>query len=467
MLILPVLQGLALLALPKIVVTGQKVAGRPGLPPTTRQAEPWIASFGGSGADWIVSAAPRAGGGVVAAGYTFSYGSGGSDAWILGVDAMGRGTFELALGGVGADEIRAVVSTPDGGSVLAGSTSSFGAGGTDGWVVKLAAGGAVEWQRTFGATGDEVFHSIALVPGGGSAPGYYVGGTATSGAGDTDAWVLELDSGGTPVWQKSYGGKNNDDLIALAATPDGLVFAANSRSALGGPAVAFTRPWLVRLDTAGEPVVQRTFDFSSGDVLGDIVALADGGFATTGEIGAFGFFRGDVWVQRLDANLDVIWDRRLGDNFLNWFDGGRRVRELPNGDLLVAGTTATAGAGGEDLWLLRFDAAGNLLADRTFGEAGFDNGLALAVDPGGLAYLGGMIQLPPSGGSLDGVLARVTEESLGGLSGCTPPSPTQPNDWTSALTVTAPSATSTVTSVQPARSGAAVTPLASGALFCP
>jgi hypothetical protein len=458
---------LALLALPQVVVTGQKVPGRPGLPPVTREAEPWTASFGGPGADWLTDATPVAGGGVVAAGYTYSFGNGNSDAYVVRADAMGRGLFEFALGGAGSDEIRAVVATPDGGSVMAGLTSSSGAGGTDGWVVKLAADGAVQWQRTYGAAGDEAFQAIAVVPGTTLAPRYYVGGTANFGTNANDAWVLELDAAGTPLWQKTYGAKQDDDFIALAPTTDGLVVVTNSRSPFGGPQVSFTRPWLLRLDAAGEPVVQRTYSYSNGDVLSDIVALEDGTFAVTGEIVAFGFFRGDVWVQRLDANLDVIWDRRLGDHFINYFDGGRRIRALPSGDLLVAGSTATAGAGSDDLWLMRFDGAGNLRGERTFGGRGFDNGLALAVDPNGLAFLGGIIQLPPVGGSFDGFLARVTEESFGTLSGCTPPPPTQPSIWTSALTVGAPAVPSVITSIAPARASATVTPVETGSLQCP
>jgi hypothetical protein len=428
-----------------------------------------MASFGGGGADWMVDAtAAEVGGGVFAAGYTFSFGSGGSDAYVLHVDAMGRGRFELALGGAGADELRAVEATGDGGCIVVGSTSSSGAGGLDAWVVKLSGDGAVEWQRTYGGAGDEVFQDVEVVPGSGATPRYYVGGTAAFGSGGHDAWVLELDANGTPLWQKSYGGGQDDDLTALTATDDGLVFVTGSRSPFGGPGVAFVRPWLVRLDTAGEPVVQRTFDASSGDVLSDIVALPDGTFAATGEILAFAFFRGDVWVLRLDANLDVLWDRRIGDNFSNGFDAGRRVSALPNGDLLVAGSTGTAGAGSDDLWLLRLDGAGNLLADRTLGGTGFDAGYALALDANGLAYVGGTVQIPPSGGSFDAFLARVTPGALRSAAGssCPPVLPTQPNIWTGGLTVSAPKAASTTTTVVPADATAAVTVLDTGALLC-
>ncbi len=463
------LTALAILALPQVIGNSQAVGNRPELEPSTRDARAWMGAYGGSGADWLVNAAPDGRGGVFVAGYTFSFGAGGSDAWVARVDTMGRQSWELALGGAGADKIHAIVAKADGGCIAVGSTGSSGAGGLDGWVVSLAADGAVQWEQTWGSAGDEVFEAVAVVPGTALAPRYYVGGTAAFGKSGRDAWVLELDAAGVPVWQKSYGGKLDEDLTALAATDDGLVFVTGSRSAFGGAAVAFTRPWLVRLDTAGEPVSQRTFDYSSGDVLGDIVALPDGTFATTGEILAFAFFRGDVWVQRLDANLDVLWDRRFGDNFgNNWVDSGRRVRATPEGDLLVVGSTETAGYGGSDVWLLRLDGAGNLLADRTFGKSGYDTGQALAIDPNGLAFLGGTVQRPPSGGSPDALLARITADSLASSAGtsCVPVLATRPNVWTSALAIGVPSVTSTSSTVVPAFAASTLTPLKTGTVLC-
>lgn len=438
-----------------------------GLGAQRQLARPWAQVFGGGGADRAVDAAAAPSGGVYVAGTTFSFGGGASDGWVARVGATGSVRWEQALGGSGADELGSVAATPDGGCVLAGRTSSSGAGGTDGWVVKLAADGSVQWQKTFGTAADESFAAVAVSGSTSLTTRYYVGGVLDSGSSGREAWVLQLDAAGDPLWQESLGGRFDDAISALTATPGGVLLVAGSNSPLGGASVPFTRPWLVLLDTTGEPLAQRTFDFSGGDVLADVVALAGGGFALTGEILSFAFFRGDVWVLRLDQGLGVLWDRRFGDNSGNLFvDAGQRVREMPDGSLLVAGYTSTAGAGSDDQWILHLDAAGELLANRTLGDTGFDEGGGLVVAPSGDVYVAGFQQAPALG-SLDVFLARLTPGSqLLGTATCPPTQAGVPSQWTSALTIGEPHVVPATTSVTPAAGGGVTTPLASGAFLC-
>ena len=80
--------------------------------------------------------------------------------WILaGTNA--QATWSRTYGGNGNEEARAVRQTSDGGFIVAGVTSSFGAGGTDMWVIKLDGGGNVQWERTYGGAGNEIAYSIA------------------------------------------------------------------------------------------------------------------------------------------------------------------------------------------------------------------------------------------------------------------------------------------------------------------
>ncbi len=55
-------------------------------------------------------------------------------------------------GGAGADSLSSMQPTADGGYIVAGSTTSFGAGGSDAWLMKLAADGSIVWQKTYGGT---------------------------------------------------------------------------------------------------------------------------------------------------------------------------------------------------------------------------------------------------------------------------------------------------------------------------
>lgn len=435
-----------------------------------RPPKAWTAIFGGAGADSIQDVIPAAHGGYFAVGVTHSFGQGQADGWVARVDARGVSVWERAIGGPQADELRSVAATPDGGCVLAGWTRSFGAGGSDGWVVKLAADGAVELQHTYGTGRDERFESIALVQGSAPVPGYYVGGAMDSIEGDEDIWVLGLDPFGAPVWQEVFSGSKDDDLSALTATPGGVVLVANSNSGFGvpGPEVPFFRPWILSLDGSGQSLWQRTFNVSGGDALHDVQALPGGGLVLTGEVLAMAFYRGDVWVMRLDAQGNLVWNTYIGDNLQTFFvDTGRKVRATPSGGFLVAASTATAGQGSEDAWVLRLNSAGDLVQDRTLGGSGFDNALALAVSPTGEAIVGGFVQAPHLG-SLDAFLTRIGPDvSAPEHASCWSPAETGPNVWAVAPDGGSPSVQPAPTSVVPVASAARVTVLASGSFGCP
>lgn len=108
-----------------------------------------------------------------------------------------------SYGGVGRDGASSVQQTTDGGYIVAGSTDSFSAGSNDAWVFKLDASGIIVWQKTYGGAGNDNASWIQQTSDG----GYIVAGyTSSYGAGGIDAWVLKLDSTGNVVWQRTYAG---------------------------------------------------------------------------------------------------------------------------------------------------------------------------------------------------------------------------------------------------------------------
>ena len=93
-------------------------------------------------------------------------------------------------GVTGYEYAYSIQQTADGGYIVAGYTSSSGAGDTDAWVLKLNSDGTVAWQKTYGGTGD-IAYSIQQTADG----GYIVAGCTNSfGAGNRDAWVLKLNT---------------------------------------------------------------------------------------------------------------------------------------------------------------------------------------------------------------------------------------------------------------------------------
>ena len=417
---------------------------------------PWVASFGGGGAEYATGCASTSDGGTYVAGRTTSFGTGQIQTWVARLGPRGEVRFEVVLGGAGRDELGALLETPDGGCLLAGFTSSFGAGDLDGWLVKLSPAGAIEWQKTYGGPGEESFTALDASPN-----GYYVGGVVD--ANGDDAWILEVAPDGSVLWQQRMGGTTLDRVTSLVATPEGPVFTAISDSRLNPeePAVTFFRPWLVALDEDGDVRWQRAYDYSGGDAWNHVIALPDGGFVVVGEIIAMGFNRGDVWLVRLDEDGDVVWDWRYGDHFRNnWVDSGVEVRPRANGGFLVAATTGTASPGGnEAIWLMALDENGILEWDRVYGDFAFFGGaVGLAVGARGsvtlVGFQGGDVQvlrLLPGGRA--GPACRVTHS-------------TSPNIWIGPLSVHVAFGATVATSFVPADSGSTTLSVSSRLFVC-
>jgi hypothetical protein len=132
-------------------------------------------------------------GGFIISGWTKAFGAGETDCWILKIRTDGSIEWQRAFGGSRLDALNSIQETDDGGFIAAGTTTSFGAGSSDGHVTKLSASGEVEWQRTFGGTNQDELHDIQKT----SEGGFIVAGCTTSfGIGEEDALVITLDSSG-------------------------------------------------------------------------------------------------------------------------------------------------------------------------------------------------------------------------------------------------------------------------------
>ena len=158
----------------------------------------WDRTFGGTASEGISSIQLTPDGGYILAGWTASYGAGGSDAWLIRTDAMGIKQWDRTFGEVGNDEATWVESTPDGGYILAGGTRSYGAGSWDAWLIKTDAMGIKQWDRTFGGVLNDAATCVQPTLDG----GYILAGKASPvsvyKSGEFDAWLIYYRHGQVP-----------------------------------------------------------------------------------------------------------------------------------------------------------------------------------------------------------------------------------------------------------------------------
>jgi uncharacterized delta-60 repeat protein len=325
----------------------------------------WAKTYGGGYGDWAFSIQQTSDGGYIVAGYTYSFGAGNSDFWVLKLNASGDVVWQKTYGGGGNDGAYSIQQTSDGGYIVAGYTSSFGAGGSDFWVLKLDAGGDVVWQKTYGGGYGDWTLSIPIRQT--SDGGYIVaGGTESFGAGGIDVWVLKLDASGDVVWQKTYGGAGNDWAHFIQQTSDGGYIVAGGTYSFGAGYDDF---WVLKLDAGGDVVWQKTYGGGFYDDASSVQQTSDGGYIVAGETWSFSATGYDVWVLKLDASGDVVWQKTYGGGR---DDGAWSIQQTSDGGYIVAGSTSSFGAGYSDFWVLKLDASGNVQWQKTYGGGGGD-----------------------------------------------------------------------------------------------
>ncbi|MCK5420795.1 MAG: hypothetical protein KAJ08_01445, partial [Deltaproteobacteria bacterium] len=201
-------------------------------------------------------------------------------------DSNGNKEWDKTFGGTSSDEANSVQQTSDAGYIIAGCTRSFGAGQSDGWLVKTDSNGNKEWDKTFGGVEYNWAESVQQTTDG----GYIIAGrTQSFGAGQSDGWLVKTDSNGNKEWDKTFGGSNKDYAESVQQTSDGGYIFAGMHSPTtwlvktdsnGGYIFEGWNPhntWLVKTDSNGNKEWDKTFVGAS--VLSEPTFLLIGGAA--------------------------------------------------------------------------------------------------------------------------------------------------------------------------------------------
>ncbi len=189
----------------------------------------WAKTFGGAGDDKGNSVYATKDGGFVIAGNTNSFGAGNYDVYTLKTDSLGNLQWSGTIGGTQEDDGNSIIQTEDGGYAIAGQTSSYGSTGTNAYVMKLDSSRNLKWAKAIGA-GFESANGISQASNGMLG---VVGYSYDYGSGATGSvYVLQLDNNGTLENSRAEGDWGSFGYGITATTDNG--FATVGQGGLNG-----------------------------------------------------------------------------------------------------------------------------------------------------------------------------------------------------------------------------------------
>jgi len=333
-----------------------------------------------------------------------------SDIWVIKTDELGNIQWQKLLGGNSFEEGFSIQQTSDGGYIFAGSTLSNNGdvsgnhGGWDCWVVKLSPTGTILWQRALGGSLEDRAYSLTLTTDGGCIMAGYSAsndGDVSGNHGSFDYWVVKLSDAGILEWQKTYGGTGDDEAYCIIQTNDGgyavmgATFSNDDDVSDNNGTIDF---WMLKIDNAGAIEWQRALGGSGADDGRLVIQTSDGGYLVGGREGSGNgqvvgdYDRTDFWIVKLSANGDFQWQKPLGGNaediptgMLETSDGGyiiNGITESTDGDVLD-------NDGIWDIWLVKVNGSGVVQWQKTIGGTQFDYPTNITpTSEGGFAIVG-------------------------------------------------------------------------------
>ncbi|MCK4654863.1 MAG: carboxypeptidase regulatory-like domain-containing protein, partial [Candidatus Cloacimonetes bacterium] len=306
----------------------------------------WTKTFGGTSADCGRSVARTQDGGYIITGYTYSYGAGSDDVYLVKTDSLGDTLWTKTFGGTNCEEGRSVAQTDDGGYIITGHTTSYGAGGKDVYLIKTDASGNTLWTKTFGGTGDDEGRSVSQTNDGGYIIAGYISYSYQSG----DVYLIKTDALGNTLWTRTFGGTVTDLGYSGTQTDDGGYIITGNTYSYGGCNV-----YLIKTDASGDTLWTKTFGGTGYNYGYSVTQTDDGGYIIAGYTEIFGPGWSDVYLIKTDASGNTLWTRTFGGTD---YDRGFSVAQTDDGGYIIAGYTATYGAGLEDVYLIKTDENG-------------------------------------------------------------------------------------------------------------
>jgi hypothetical protein len=331
----------------------------------------WTKTFGNSGViDRGRSVQQTNDGGYIITGITEFRGNNNEDVWLIKTNTIGDTMWTRIFGGSLPDGGSSVLQTADGGYIITGYTFSFGSGSVDLWLIKTNAHGDTMWTKTFGGSRDDRGNSVDTTLDG----GYIIAGkTIRSDPGFTKAWLIKTDSDGDTLWTKTFGDSSSLEGTSVQHTNDGgYIIVGSNRTVVGGKQKKQNSDimlestqnsndciLLIKTDSYGNTLWTKTINGINRSWANSIRQTSDGGYILTGITNFHyhwppGYNAGDMWLIKTDIHGNKLWMKNYGDSLM--WEEGYSVQQTTDGGYIVAGTNLIkTNTNGDILWTKAYE----------------------------------------------------------------------------------------------------------------
>lgn len=338
---------------------------------------------------------------------------GSSDFWLCSLDSNGNKIFDNRYGSNSAEFGGRLLSCENKDYLLLGASSggisgdktTVGLGGRDFWLVRTDSLGNKLWDKTLGGSGDETFatqwdcsflsigNNEYLI--GGRTNSFQSGTISTNGFGQLDLWFAKVDSVGSVVWDKRFGGNLGDNVTKIIEVNDGYLLLGASNSKLGGTildtGIIGYDVWLVKIDTIGNQLWEKRYGGVSNDLGIDIQSAPDGGYwvlaQTNSQIGyditENSYGGNDYWIFKIDSVGNKSWDKRFGgpgndfaSSFIIMQDSSIFI--CGHAEAGISAVKTDSGKGSEDYWIVHFNYYNNTTGINSTSTV---NGITVSPNP--------------------------------------------------------------------------------------
>ena len=368
------------------------VSSQNGNPPQIKSNDmiTFAETYGGERDDVCKSIQQTNDGGYIIAGWTYSFGSGDADVWLIKIDKNGKKMWDKTYGDKHWEEGHSVQQTSDNGYIILGMTFPPIEDGANVWLIKTDNNGNLQWDETYRQGNWADGRSVQQTNDG----GYIIAGWTQPDNDLGDFLLIKTDNNGQILWKKNYGGNSSEGSSSVQQSNDGGYIIIGSTSSYGAGGFDML---MIKTDLNGNFEWNKTIGGLNDDKGASVLQTDDWGYIIVGSTESFGAGDSDAWLIKTDCNGDHIWMKTFGGKY---DDSAYSVDITTDGGYIIIGMTESYGAGGSDIWLIKTDSSGNEQWNKTFGRNGNDYGFSIQVTADGGYIFAGITR--PYANGIDG-----------------------------------------------------------------